>query len=83
MKKNKTTFYRTAYGHYTLNGAEVGLTKIRAFIKAEKPFRVLSATSGKDITRVAIARAIAYRFIHEGRRAVATQFKKGAKLLSA
>lgn len=83
MKKAVPVFYRDAEGHYSLKGKRVGLEAIRRLIQREKPFKVISKNSGKDITHVATARAIAYRYINERKRGVATQFKKSAKVLTA
>ncbi len=83
MKTKVPTFYRDLEGHYILNGKRVGLQAIRKLIKREKPFKVISTRTGSDITHVAAARALAYRYIDERKRSVATQFKKSAKVLTS
>lgn len=63
-----TTFTRDRHGHYFQGAKRITLAVLRCFIKAKKPFRVLTKRSGKDMTGKAISHALAYRYIRGKKR---------------
>jgi hypothetical protein len=81
MKTKTTTFVRDQYGHYHLNKRRVTLEVIRQYIRDNRKFRVISKTSGRNLTAKAISHALAYRYVKNGKRTIG-EMKAAIKVLT-